>query len=62
MNKDLTYITEYYGVPAKINGIVLFKKEKYGTIVGSQNAHLMITMNGEKSPRPYHPTWELEYL
>ncbi len=57
------YIRSYYGVPAKKGQRVYYRHaNKYGTIVGTSNAHLRIRLDGEKHIGTYHPTWELDYL
>jgi len=57
------YIRKYYGVPAKVGGRILFKyNQKEGVIKGSSNANLMVLFDGEKTPKPLHPTWEVKYL
>lgn len=62
---SLEYIQTYYGVPARIGGKVEYTGDgssQRGTITGTQNAHLMIRLNGRRNPSPFHPTWELRYL
>lgn len=62
---SLAYIRDYYGVPAQLKGRVLYtwqNAKQLGTIVGTSGASLLILMDGERHPAPYHPTWELRYL
>ena len=62
---SLDYIRRYYGVPADLKGRVLYTwrgANKLGTIVGTSGASLMIRLDGERHPAPYHPTWKLRYL
>lgn len=62
---SLAYIRDYYGVPAKRGGRVLYTgcgQEEYGTIKSANGAHLNILLDGHKHVNPFHPTWKLEYL
>lgn len=62
---SFAYIQDYYQVPAAEGVRVEYTGErtpKLGTIVGTQNAHVMIKLDGELQTKPYHPTWELRYL
>lgn len=61
---SLEYIQQHYNVPAKIGGRIkyTYRGEKFGTITGESGPHLMIKLDGEKISKPYHPTWEIEYL
>lgn len=62
---SLEYIQTYYGVPARIGGKVEYTGDgssQRGTITGTQNAHLMIRLDGRHDASPFHPTWELRYL
>lgn len=62
----LDYIRNAYGVPAYLEVRVRYtghsQGPKMGTITGARDAHLLVRMDGEAHPAPYHPTWELEYL
>jgi hypothetical protein len=65
----LEYIRNYYRVPAYRGRRVRYTggavpRVREGTIVGgaSGNAYLLIRLDGERHARPYHPTYELEYL
>lgn len=58
---SLEYIRNYYGVNAKKGGKVRDPKGQIGTITGSNNAHVMVRIEGIKHSVPYHPT-DLEYL
>ena len=59
--KEMDWIRTTRNVPAKLGGLVKFKG-KPGTILGTQGQYLIIQLDGEKTKRPYHPTWEMEYL
>jgi hypothetical protein len=62
---SMQYIRDYYGVPAKRGGRVIYTGGRFpltGTIVGSRNAHLRIRLDGEKRISDFHPTWELKYI
>jgi hypothetical protein len=61
---SLAYIRRYYGVPAVIPGRVRYtwRGERFGTIVGTSGAYLMILLDGDRRPSAFHPTWELEYV
>ena len=58
---SLEYIRKYYGVPAK-RGMKIKYFNKSGVIVGSLGAYLKIRLDGECNTKPYHPTYELEYV
>ena len=57
----MDYIRNYYKVPAKKGGRVLYEG-KPGTIVGARNAYLLIRLDGEKEAGSYHPTYNITYL
>lgn len=57
----MEWIRNAYNVPAKLGGRIKYKG-KHGTILGTQNQYLIIQLDGEIAKRPYHPTWEIEYL
>lgn len=62
---SLAYIRRYYGVPAELKGRVRYTgggPARLGTIVGTSGASLMIRLDGERHPAPYHPTGELAYV
>ncbi len=63
---SMEYIRDTYRVPAKRGGRVEYSGDRggprLGTITGTQSAHLLIKLDGEPEPSPYHPTWELRYL
>jgi hypothetical protein len=58
---SMIYIREYYGVPARRGGRVMYRGQLTGTIVGSYGAYLRIRMDGSRHARVYHPTWEIVY-
>lgn len=61
----MQYVRDYYGVPAKRGGRVVYTgslEPKHGVITSARGAKLMIHMEGLKHARPYHPTWEMQYL
>jgi hypothetical protein len=65
VHDSLRYICRTYGVPAALKGRVLYTwrgANRLGTIVGTSGAHLMIRLDGERRPAPFHPNWELRYL
>lgn len=57
----MEYIRDTYGVPARLGGRVKYKG-KPGTILGTRRQYLLIQLDGEEAKKPYHPTWEMEYL
>ena len=60
---SMAYIRDYYGVPAKRGGRVVFN-DKPGVIVGSRSQYLRIRLDSDPStqrPRTVHPTWRMEY-
>lgn len=59
------YIRRAYNVPAKRGARVRYTgcgQNVEGTIKSAKNGHLMIILDGTKHTRPFHPTWEIEYL
>ena len=63
LRNNMKYIQDYYKVPAKVGDRILFKYDgREGTIKGSSNSNLLVLFDGEKTPKPLHPTWEVEYL
>lgn len=65
----LEYIRNACNVPANRGQRVRYtgdrgpnKPAREGVIVGASGAHLKIRMDGDSFSRPYHPTWEIEYL
>jgi hypothetical protein len=62
---SLAYIRRAYGVPAKRGGRVRYTgegRDEFGTIIGASGAHLSVRLDGLRHGRPYHPTWQIEYL
>lgn len=58
-------IRKQRGVPAKRGMRVRYtggKVPHLGTIRSARGGYLMIQLDGEKWPRTFHPTWELEYI
>ena len=60
-------IRRYYGVPAKRGARVRYTgegadKPEFGTITGTNGAHLRIRLDGQKISYLFHPTWQIEYL
>lgn len=61
---SMDYIRDTYRVPAKRGGKVIYHGEgqpQHGTITGTHGAHLLIVLDGEATPRKFHPTWCLHY-
>jgi hypothetical protein len=58
---SLSYIREYYGVPARVGARILYG-DRLGGVVGAQNAHVLIQLDGETTARPYHPIGDLIYV
>jgi hypothetical protein len=60
------YINRTYGLSVKRGSRVRYtggkQVERFGTVTGTEGAHLRICMDGDKYAQPYHPTWELEVL
>lgn len=66
MNRELEYISRYYGVPAKKGQRIEFEGVvggvKRGVITGASGPHLKVRLDGDKSSGIYHPTWKMKYL
>jgi hypothetical protein len=60
------WIREYYGVPAKRGARVKYTgvagKPQLGSITSASGGHINVRIDGDALPRPFHPTWEIEYL
>lgn len=62
---SIEYIRETYKVPAKIGGRVRYTGSAcamLGTITGTRSAHIIVKLDEKEDARPFHPTWEMEYL
>lgn len=59
-DERLDYIRNYYNVPVEI-GVRVRYQGKPATIVGAQNGHVLLRMDGDRHTIPCHPTWEMEY-
>lgn len=60
--RNLSYLRNNYGVPAKIGGRIRFDHDgREGTIVGG-DSRLLVRFDGEKKVTRLHPTWKIEYL
>ena len=65
MCADFEYICHAYRVPAKKGGRVIYSmgdERLHGTITGARGAHVLIRIDGDKMAKPFHPTWNLEYV
>lgn len=63
---SMSYIREYYGVPAKRGGRVEIASSKFGGAlkrgtITSADHYVYVRIDGMKHSRPYHPT-DLTYL
>ncbi len=66
----MEWIRSNYGVPARRGGRVKYSPldgsreatGRFGTITATRGPHLLIRLDGETRSRPYHPTWQLDYL
>lgn len=59
------YINGYYGLSAKEGDRVVYSGSYVpvgGTIVGAQGAKLLIRLDGDAHPKPFHPEWKLEIV
>lgn len=57
----MAWVRQYYGVPAKRGGKVLFEGRP-AVITSTRGPHLRIRLDGERRSIPIHPTWEVVYL
>lgn len=62
---SLDYIRSHYGVMAYEGATVVFDypagSHREGTIVGADDARLMVQFPDEPHPLPLHPTWRTTY-
>ena len=56
----LEYHRDTYGVPAYV-GVRVAMEGKPGVITGSSGPHILVLFDGDKTPVPCHPTWEMTY-
>lgn len=54
------YIRRTYGVPAKRG--VRVRVDGHAGVVTSCGHYIRVRFDGERRPRPCHPTWQVEYL
>ncbi|MER5649637.1 hypothetical protein [Streptosporangium sp. NPDC002524] len=59
--EQAAYISSYYDVPAQLGARVV-ADGKPGTIVGFDDARLLVLLDGHTEPAPHHPTWHMEYV
>jgi hypothetical protein len=63
---SLEYINRMYDLQIEVGGRVRYtgnpKAPREGEVTGAKGSHVLIRLDGEKTEKPYHPTWELEYL
>ena len=62
---SMEYIRSTYKVPAKCGGRVVYTGlgvNELGTITGTRGAHILVRLDGDTESKPYHPTWEIQYL
>lgn len=65
MSGGLEWVRKTYSVPARRGGRVEYTgkgKSQMGTITGASGGHIMIRLDAEGFPQPFHPTWSLRYL
>lgn len=58
------HINKTYGLKARVGGHVCYsggEEPKEGTITGVRGQYVRILLDGDKKPKNFHPTWELEY-
>lgn len=61
---SMEWVRKTYGVPAKRGMRVVYTgggAPVSGTIRSARTGRLKIQMDGAKSAKSYHPTWELSY-
>jgi hypothetical protein len=63
---SMEYIRNYYRVPAKRGARVEYNDGagyvRQGVIASARNGRLMVRLDGDKHPYPFHPTCDLRYL
>jgi hypothetical protein len=62
---SMAYLRKTRNVPAYRGGRVRYDGQalpRFGTITSEKNGYLMIRLDGDKHPLPFHPTWKLTYL
>lgn len=61
---SMAWVRKAYGVPAKRGMRVVYTgsgSPVSGTIRSARTGRLKIQLDGSKSTKSYHPTWELRY-
>lgn len=66
LQDDTKYIAYYYGVPAKVGGRIRYTGNPggdpvFGTITGTEQARLLVRLDGHNTSVPLHPTWKIQY-
>ena len=63
---SMKLIRSYYRVPAKRGGRVAYSYngvKQFGRIAGSDHANrLRVIIDGDKTSKTFHPTYNIEYL
>ena len=62
---SISDIRKSRGVPCRRGGRVIYtggETPVEGTIRSARHGYLMIQLDGQRWPKPFHPTWELQYL
>lgn len=62
---SMEWVRNYYSVPAKRGGRVIYTGEKEprgGTIRSASNGRLNIQLDGMPDAQQFHPTWGIIYL
>ena len=65
---SLEYIRDYYRVPAKLGGKILYAPDDdgyvqiEGEIIGASDSYLRVQLETDSDPVYLHPTWHIEYL
>lgn len=64
-DNSMRYICEYYKVPAKVGGLVLWTGgggPSLGRIMGGDGEYVIIKLDHHRYAQRFHPTHELVYL
>lgn len=65
---SMKYIRDYYRVNAKRGGRVRYANRcgfgdpREGEIKGARGAYLRILLDGDRTAKTFHPTFDIEYL
>lgn len=62
MSSQMDYIKEAYNLPFLKKGLPVELDGKKGIVHSARGPHVMVKFEGDKFPKPCHPTWNMKYF